>query len=428
MSYKTYDHYKNSNVTWLGKIPINWELERLGYHTTIITGHPFNSDLFSFEGMPLIRIRDLKEETTSLFWNDEYPAYSIVNKGDLLVGMDGDFDVVSWKGNEALLNQRIFKINAKNKLIDDYLKFILQIPIAHINNLTMSTTVKHLSVKDVKDIQIPIPSIKEQEQISNYLDKRTTKINKTINKNNQLIDLLEEKRIALINHSVTKGLDQETTMKYSGVEWIGAIPEHWDMMKISHLFKNIGSGTTPKSSNEEYYMDGTVNWLITGDLNDDYINETSTQINMKALHDISSLKIYPKNSLVIAMYGATIGKLGILNVDACTNQACCVLSKSNLMNIKYLYYWFLGYRNDIVSLSYGGGQPNISQDVIKNLKCSVPPLEEQKLIVNYLDMEVTKITKIMDKVKENINLLEEFKTSLIYDVVTGKIDVRGEKT
>ena len=193
------------------------------------------------------------------------------------------------------------------------------------------------------------------------------------------------------------------------------------------MFNNIGSGTTPKSSNEEYYTDGTVNWLITGDLNDNYIYETSTQITTKALHDTSALKIYPKESLVIAMYGATIGKLGILNIETCTNQACCVLSKSKAMNIKYAFYWFLGYRNEIISLSYGGGQPNISQDVIKNLKIILPPSKEQKQIIDYLDNEITKINKTISKIQENINLLDEYKTSLIHHVVTGKIDVRGDE-
>jgi len=208
------------------------------------------------------------------------------------------------------------------------------------------------------------------------------------------------------------------TYKDSGIEWIGEIPEHWGNYKISRSFKLIGSGTTPKADNEKFYNNGDINWILTGDLKDNIINESTKKITQEALDKHSTLKIYPKNTLLIAMYGATIGKVGILNIEACTNQACCALSQSDFFNIKFLYYWFVTNRNQIINLSYGGGQPNISQEIIKSLKISGPSLKEQNNIVSYLDDRVSQIDETIAKKEKLIELLEEERKAIINEAVT----------
>ncbi|HRW62310.1 MAG TPA: restriction endonuclease subunit S [Bacteroidales bacterium] len=208
------------------------------------------------------------------------------------------------------------------------------------------------------------------------------------------------------------------TYKDSGIEWIGEIPEHWGNYKISRSFKLIGSGTTPKADNEKFYNNGDINWILTGDLKDNIINESTKKITQEALDKHSTLKIYPKNTLLIAMYGATIGKVGILNIEACTNQACCALSQSDFFNIKFLYYWFVTNRNQIINLSYGGGQPNISQEIIKSLKISGPSLKEQNNIVSYLDDRVSQIDETIAKKEMLVELLEEERKAIINEAVT----------
>ncbi|MBU1095526.1 MAG: restriction endonuclease subunit S [Bacteroidetes bacterium] len=133
-----------------------------------------------------------------------------------------------------------------------------------------------------------------------------------------------------------KELKKYPKYKPSGVKWIGEIPEEWEIKKISHIFNKIGSGTTPTSGNEKYYF-GSINWLQTGDLNNGEINETSKKVTEKALKDFPTLREYSKGSLVIAMYGATIGKLGLLNINSTTNQACCVLSEPVNLITKYVF-------------------------------------------------------------------------------------------
>lgn len=217
-----------------------------------------------------------------------------------------------------------------------------------------------------------------------------------------------------------------THYKDSGIDWIGPIPEHWEVKKITHLFSKVGSGTTPTAGLAQYYENGSINFLQTGDLNDNLITNTSKKITENALKDCSSLKIYPKGSLVIAMYGATIGKLGILDIETTTNQACCVLgdNKSNV-EIKYIFYWFSFAKKQIISMSYGGGQPNISQDLIKSLRLNFPPIHEQEAIANFLDDKTAKIDALVQTKEQQIEKLKELRQAKIHQAVTKGLDANA---
>lgn len=206
--------------------------------------------------------------------------------------------------------------------------------------------------------------------------------------------------------------------KSSGIEWIGEVPKHWEVKKIGLLFKKIGSGATPKSDNESYYKDGDINWLNTGDLDNAIILSTSKKITKKAFDEYSTLKIYPKGSIVIAMYGATIGKLGILEIETTTNQACCVLAENIQTETMFVFNSLSAGLPEILNLSNGGGQPNISQETIKSFKICVPPLEEQTAIANFLDAKTTAIDQSIADKENLINLLEEEKKALINEAVT----------
>jgi restriction endonuclease S subunit len=191
--------------------------------------------------------------------------------------------------------------------------------------------------------------------------------------------------------------------------------------KISHLFRWIGSGTTPSSGEPRYYESGIVPWVITGDLNDKVLLKPSRTISNLAVSDYG-LKLYPQDSLVIAMYGATIGKTALLGIDATVNQACCVLVKSKQVWQKFLLYWVISKRSYLVSLSFGGGQPNINQDTIKSLRLVVPPLPEQKAIAAYLDRETERIDQKVGLLEEKALLYKELKQSLISKSVTRGLD------
>lgn len=211
---------------------------------------------------------------------------------------------------------------------------------------------------------------------------------------------------------------QYDSYKPSGIDWIGDIPSHWNIRKTSQLFHGIGSGTTPASGNNKYYCEDGINWLQTGDLNDGQINETSKKITEVAIKDFSSLRLYPKASIVIAMYGATIGKIGILNIQTTTNQACCVLPNSKDINQNFGFYAYRAGRQSLINSAYGGGQPNISQETIKSFRIAIPPLAEQEAIAAWLDKKCGEIDAAIAKVDREIELIDELKQSEISRVVT----------
>jgi len=206
--------------------------------------------------------------------------------------------------------------------------------------------------------------------------------------------------------------------KPSGIEWIGEIPEHWTVRKLSRSYEKIGSGTTPSVDNRTYYEEGTIDWVNTGDLNDAYLTKCSKKVTEAALNEHSSLKVFPIGSVIMAMYGATIGKLSILRIPACTNQACCVLTQSRYFENRYTFYWLMANRQHIISMAYGGGQPNISQELVRSLRVTAPPIYEQKTIAAYLDQKTALIDQTIQKKQRLIDLLQEERTALINRAVT----------
>lgn len=200
----------------------------------------------------------------------------------------------------------------------------------------------------------------------------------------------------------------------------GGIPIEWEFWKLTHAIKVIGSGTTPKSDNTEYY-DGEILWVTTSELREKIILDTHDKLTEIALKHNSSLKYYNIGAVVIAMYGATIGRLGILGNRATVNQACCVFDKLIKFDNKFLYYWFRMMRPIIISLSYGGGQPNLSQDLLKQLIAPTPSIDEQQTIAKFLDYKTAQIDSLIEKKEELLKLLEEKRIALITNAVTGKI-------
>ena len=244
---------------------------------------------------------------------------------------------------------------------------------------------------------------------------------KLIDNEQKQIEKMKEYKQSVITSAVTKGLDKSAPLKDSGIEWIGEIPESWQLRKLNYCFDLIGSGTTPKSDNEEFYGE-EIAWLQSGDINGGYVYKTEKMIVGKAIETYSVLKIYQAPFLAVAMYGASVGNCSIVKLDAATNQACCVMSKSKGY-LKYLFYCILAGKIALIDLAKGGTQPNISQEIIRNFRVPFPLTNEQKEIADYLDEKCGKIDEIISIKQRKIERLQEYKKSLIYEYVTGKKEV-----
>lgn len=215
-------------------------------------------------------------------------------------------------------------------------------------------------------------------------------------------------------------------MKDSGIEWIGNVPATWERCKIKNVISSIGSGTTPTSSNIDYYNSEDICWIQSGDLyKTSYISNTAVSLSAKALH-LSALQIYAAPFIVVAMYGASVGNIAISTIDACSNQACCCIKPDTNNDLKFMYYWLSMCKIDFLSQSIGGGQPNISQSKIKNQFYYRPQLSEQKVIANFLDSKCSEIDAISADIQKEIETLEQYKRSVITEAVTKGLNPDAE--
>ncbi len=212
-------------------------------------------------------------------------------------------------------------------------------------------------------------------------------------------------------------------MKDSGIEWIGKIPKEWNLKKIKNAIFYISSGTTPPSGKSEFYEDGTINWIQSGDLyGKNEINEVSTNVTKYAVKLFSALHIYKAKFIVIAMYGGSVGNIAISNIDACVNQACCCIQVDKYNDLKFMYYWLFSCKSDFLRITDGGGQPNISQTKIKNQYYLQPPLPEQHRIADFLDAKCAELDSLFSDIKKQIDILEQYKRSVITEAVTKGLD------
>lgn len=442
---KTYESYKDSGIAWIGEIPSEWKVCRYKNLCIIQSGSPFDSSKFSnVEGFPLIRIRDITSGRIETYYEGEYSDEFIVHKGDLLVGMDGDFNVRIWQNNDALLNQRCCRIFANNDVDQTFIYFTLPYILERINKLAYSTTVKHLSTTDLYDSFIMLPSLKEQHSIASFLDTKCGEIDSLISLQEEMISELQAYKQSVITEAVTKGLDPNAKMnccasrekndacisssetqpaierkfKDSGVEWIGEIPEGWEVLALKRIFKII-AGATPKSENEAYW-DGDIAWITPADYKTEqkYVSFGRRNLSEQGYHACSTV-LLPKGSIVFSKR-APIGLVAITERELCTNQGClgCVPIR-DVSNV-FMYYLLSVYTEQFELYGSGTTFKEISANNFANFKLMLPPLSEQQAIASYLDAKTSQIDSLISLKQQKIDELKDYKKSIIYEYVTGK--------
>jgi type I restriction enzyme S subunit len=426
---KHYDSYKDSGIEWISEIPSHWDVKKHKHSISILSGYPFDSDKFNSEnGKPLIRIRDITSGYIETYYDGSYDDKYVIRKGDLLIGMDGDFNLRWWDNEEGLLNQRCCKIIEPFHVSKRYLYYILPSELKVINDLTYFTTVKHLSNSDILDNKTLLPPLSEQEHIVSYLDDKTTKIDELIQKKLRKIDLLKEYRTSLINTVVTKGLNPNVPMKDSGIEWIGEIPSHWEKSRLDFLFRLYGRVGWKSLKSDEYVEDGYV-FLSTPNIKDKVINYVDVNYITKERYDESPEIMLENGDVLLVKDGSTLGIVNIV-VDlprpSTVNSSIGVLKKiSDKISPMFMYYHLTSdYHQNIINRIKGGmGVPHLFQSDIKKFYVILPPISEQEHIVSYLDEKTSQIDKTIDIEKKKIEHLKEYRQSLISNVVTGKIKV-----
>jgi type I restriction enzyme, S subunit len=267
-----------------------------------------------------------------------------------------------------------------------------------------------LNQSDLLILPIAIPPLAEQRKIAVILSS----VDKAIEKTEEIIEQTEKVKKGLMQQLYTKGIGHT---KFKNTE-IGEIPEEWEVLAVKDV-ANTTSGGTPSRNNPEYF-NGSIPWIKTGELKEKYIYDTEEKITEEAVKN-SSAKLVPKNSVIVAMYGATIGKVSINKIDATTNQACCVvIPQKERLNYEFLYYLLTFWKEKLIKLGAGGAQPNISQQIIKNLLIPMPSLKEQMEIANIL----ATLDKKIQNEKKKFDSLSNLKKGLMQVLLTGKVRVK----
>lgn len=284
-----------------------------------------------------------------------------------------------------------------------------------------------LSTGALASLTLPVPRRAEQLAIADFLDRETEKIDALVAKKQRLIELLQEKRTALISHAVTKGLDPDVPMKDSGIEWLGQIPERWRVSKMGRVAK-VANGSTPSRERPEFWEDGSIPWLNSGKVNEEVIVAADQYVTPQATAECHLPPIGPGSVLVaITGEGKTRGRAALLTIQSATSQHLAALQlRDSAMNSKFLWrylqsrYWWLRQE------SSGGGSTKaaITCEMLQAMPLVHPPLDEQTAVADYLDRALMDLKRLEKATAAGVGLLLEYRAALITAAVTGQIDVR----
>lgn len=424
--------YTNTGVLWIDKIPNRWSITKVKY-TTYVKGRigwqGLKSDEFIDEGPYLVTGTDF--ENGYINWGtcyhiseeryDEAPSIQL-KENDLLITKDGTIGkvaIVKKVPSKAILNSGIF-VTRSNKYEVEYMYWLLNSVVfdKYIKFHETGSTIKHLYQETFENFSYPLPDRNEQKRIVMYLNEEIRKIDLLIGNKEKLINLLEEKRQSMITEAVTKGLNPNVEMKDSGVEWIGEIPEHWECLSFRRLtFLQQGLQIAQE---ERFYENGenrleyiTVKSINNPDLIKEYIENASDRV------------ICTEEDVLLARTGAT--GLVVTNIKGVFHNNFFKVNYDAQKITKDFLVFYLKQKSiqDHFKLVAGTTTiPDLNHGEFLSTKCLVPPLIEQKSIIDYLEVKEREHLGIVEDIRLQIEKLKEYRQSLIYEAVTGKIDVR----
>ena len=422
---------KDSGIEWIGEIPEGWETCLYKYCCSVQPGYPFDSAKFSnssTDGFPLIRIRDITSGEIQTYYTGEYPPNYIVTAGDLLVGMDGDFNVRWWNNDAALLNQRCCRVTEKDSVLRRFLYYVLPFTLQHINTLTYATTVKHLANGDILNSFIAFPSLPAQQNIVHYLDTVCSEIDAMLSKTRSSIEEYKKLKQAVITQAVTKGVRGEREMKDSGVAWIGEIPKEWYIIKSSRIIKTTQNGLSRRDleKSEGQIILKLKNITSDGKIDYSFLNRITLSQN-----ELNTYALTTGDFLFVRVNGSKslVGKCAIFEtiseIVAYNDHIIRVKLSNQCYNRFFLWYLYscCGKAEIDLHTSTAAGQYTISGDGLRDITLVFPPIDEQKEIADYLDAKCAGIDGLIAKKEQLVKELESYKKSLIYEVVTGKREV-----
>ena len=414
--YQQYDDYKDIQNKWISSVPSDWKVVPLkALCLNPVKDGPHETPIFIDEGIPFLSVDGIQNnqlvfEGCRYISEQDHEKYSrkcVPAKGDVLLGKAASVGKVAYVETEIDFNvwSPLAVITPKTDKLGKYIFYAFQSTMlqAQCDVYSNANTQKNLGMNTIDNLHLPFPSYEEAEVIASFLDYETAQIDTLIEKQQTLIQLLKEKRQAVISHAVTKGLNPDASMKESGVEWLGDVPEHWDIVKLSYRIKLLsGDGITSQD------IEPTGQYPVYGG---------------NGLRGYTDRYNCEGHYVLIGRQGALCGNINLAQGKFFATEHAVVVYPYQGFNISFLSE-FLRFM-DLGQYSVSAAQPGISVERINGLKILVPPYDEQTEIGEHIKKIMKRFEDLSTKANQQIELLQERRTALISAAVTGKIDVRG---
>ena len=438
MSFPRYPAYKPSGVEWLGEVPEHWQEKPLKTITSIndeVLPESLSPDYeIEYVDIGSVSLANGIEKTEAMPFGDAPSrARRIPRDGDVLVSTVRTYlkaiaPVVNPPLN-LVASTGFAVVRPRHELEPGFLKYALQEEHFIQQVISRSTGVSYpaINASDVAKISLNLPGSSEQLAIATFLDHETAKIDALIAEQQRLIELLQEKRQAVISHAVTKGLNPDAPMKDSGVEWLGEVPEHWDVKSCRNI-ASIGRGASPRPAGDSRYFGGDfIPWVTVAEITKDCSMGLCSTEQYLTEEGAANSTVFSSGTVIYSNSGATLGVPKILKIDCCANDGVVGFRGLDLSLRPEFLYHFLWQLTDSIRewAKQGQGQPNLNTDIIKSIKIPLPPLEEQVDILRKLDEDLFVFDSLVSEADKAQLLLGERRSALISAAVTGQIDVRG---
>ena len=408
---KPYSKMKDSGIAWLGMVPEHWKIVRQRYLCSTKTGtrdtvHQVDQGKYPFF---------VRSQTAVKIDTYSFDGEAVLTAGDGDIGkifhyINGKFD----------FHQRVYKFSDFREVLG---KFYFYYASANLHQevlrLSAKSTVDSIRLPMLQNFPVVIPSVPEQVAIARYLDYVDVRVRRLTEAKRKLVGLLTEYKQAIVHRAVTRGLDPNVPLKNSDIEWLGMVPQHWEINRLGYCSSLI----VPMRDKPER-LDGNIPWVRIEDFSGQYLkgSKTNQGVSMETVTKMN-LKVFPKGT-VLCSCSCTMGATAIADTPLVSNQTFIgIVPKSNLKS-EYVYWLMQVSKEHLTKIATGAIQQYLSRGDFSRLRISVPPISEQVAIVEYLDRTTAEIDTAVARAERQIELLNEYRTRLIADVVTGKLDVR----
>ena len=449
MSFPRYPKYKASGVEWLGDVPEHWDISRLGFESWVrarlgwkgLKAEEYVDDGFAFLSTPNIKGAEIDFENVNFIDQvrfDESPEIKL-REGDVLLAKDGStlgtVNIVRSLPRPTTVNSSIAVITPNARLAGVFLYYLFESSYMEntIQRIKGGMGVPHLFQEDLNKFYLPLPSQSEQTLIASFLDRETAKIEGLVGEQRRLIELLKEKRQAVISHAVTKGLNPRAPLKPSGIEWLGDVPEHWEVVRLKYAITKIEQGWSPQCDNEPA-LDDEWGVLKVGCGNRDEFDPTEQKALPLDLAPLPEYEIKPGD--ILMSRGNTRDLVGMATLVRRVRPRlllCDLLyrfhAQRESVESEFLVFSLrsanVRFQIEREATGTSASMKKIGQGTIREFVICLPPLDEQREIGAFINALTAKLDALTTEAERAIELLQERRTALISAAVTGKIDVRG---